>query len=82
MARTPAARPERQRAAPMQMIAASSPAASCRRFVVAPTPDGRWSAADKHGVILRVFATRREAIHFALFEAGTRRAAVLLAPND
>jgi hypothetical protein len=52
------------------------------RFVVAQTAQGGWLARDRERHIARTFATRREAIHFALFETGARRAAVLLTPGD
>ncbi|HEX3500926.1 MAG TPA: hypothetical protein VHT04_16530 [Stellaceae bacterium] len=66
--------------APPVSIAVQPGATARRRFVVAQTPQGDWCTRDRQGQILRVFATQREAIHFALFETGTDRAAVLLTP--
>jgi hypothetical protein len=42
---------------------------------------GSWTACDRGGRIERIFPTQREAIHFALFETGTRCAAVSLTPG-
>ena len=52
-----------------------------RHFVVMQNQQGSWTACDRQGRIERIFPTQREAIHFALFETGTRCAAVSLTPG-
>ena len=52
-----------------------------RHFQVMQNQQGSWTACDKQGRIERIFPTQREAIHFALFETGTRCASVSLTPQ-
>ena len=52
-----------------------------RHFQVMQNQQGSWTACDSAARIERVFPTQREAIHFALFETGTRCAAVSLTPQ-
>ena len=47
-----------------------------RSFVVAQNERGQWVARQNRGMIEGVFLTQREAIRFALFETGSRSAAV------
>jgi hypothetical protein len=61
--------------------AAGEPGLTARRhFVIKQSAEGRWCVCDREGHIECVFPTQREAIHFALFESGTRCAAVSLTP--
>jgi hypothetical protein len=50
----------------------------CRTFVVAQNDHGKWVARERRGLIEGVFFTQREAIRFALFETGSRAAAVVI----
>jgi hypothetical protein len=49
-----------------------------RSFVVAQNERGQWVARESRGLIEGVFLTRRDAIRFALFETGSRSAAVVV----
>jgi hypothetical protein len=51
-----------------------------RCFVVRQNERGDWCACRQGEGIEHAFATQREAIHFALYETGTRCAAVSLTP--
>ena len=62
--------------APVETSATVRPA-----FVVMETAVGRWLARDRQRGIARIFASRREALHFALFETGAARAVVLHPPG-
>jgi streptogramin lyase len=63
------------------MVDCAVGAAARRHFIVMQNEQGGWTVRETHSSIERVFPTQREAIHFALFEAGTRHAAVSLTPN-
>lgn len=66
----------------MERVLITAESAPPRRlFIVSQNGQGGWSARERHGLIERVFPTRREAIHFALFQTGTPRAAVSLMPG-
>jgi hypothetical protein len=61
--------------------AAGKPALTARRqFVIRQDEQGGWCVCDPDGCVERCFPTQREAIHFALYETGTRCAAVSLTP--
>jgi len=49
-----------------------------RSFVVLQNDRGQWVARERGGAIEGVFLSQREAIRFALFETGSRSAAVIL----
>jgi hypothetical protein len=66
---------------PIASIACEAGPTTRRHFIVTQNAQGRWSACESEGRIVRTFATQREAIHFALFETGTRCAAVSLTPS-
>ena len=52
-----------------------------RSFVVTQNPRGQWIARETHGLIEGVFLSQREAIRFALFEAGNRTSIVVVGPS-
>jgi len=60
------------------MAEASAVMPPCRSFVVAQNDRGQWVAREHGGLIEGVFHTQREAIRFALFETGSRSAAVIV----
>ena len=61
--------------------AAEKPLLSARRqFIVRQNEQGDWCACDEADHVVRVCPTLRDAIHFALYETGTRCAAVSLTP--
>lgn len=65
----------------MNQIAATDPAKSpdSRPFsVVAQNDRGQWVARERRGLIEGAFLTQRDAIRFALFETGSRAAAVVV----
>lgn len=49
-----------------------------RSFTVAQNDRGQWVARETHGLIEGVFVTQRDAVRFALFETGSRSAAVIV----
>jgi len=51
-------------------------------FEIARNPQGYWVAKDEEGLIGGVFCSQRDALRFALFEAGGDSARVRVVPAD
>jgi hypothetical protein len=63
-------------------LAKAAPPAPKPCFTVAQNDAGDWIVRERRGAIVRVFATQKAAVHFALFELGDRPAAALLTPRN
>lgn len=61
---------------------APRPAQIPHHFEIARNPRGYWVAKDKEGLIGGVFRTQKDALRFALFEAGGDSACVRVFPAD
>ena len=63
----------------MSTLAKSSPEIACHRsFVVSQNPRGKWVARETDGMIEGVFHSQRDALRFALYEAGDPRSVVVI----
>jgi hypothetical protein len=51
-----------------------------RLFDIAPSDGGLWRVCDRKDLVEGLFRSRRDAVHFALFEVGGRCNAVVLDP--
>ena len=49
-----------------------------RSFVVSQNPRGKWVARETDGMIEGVFHSQRDALRFALYEAGDPRSVVVI----
>ena len=65
-----------------ELLAKAAPPAPNRCFTVTQNDAGDWIVRERRGAIVRVFATQKAAVHFALFELGDRPAAALLTPRN
>ncbi|GJD32679.1 hypothetical protein PMNALOAF_3956 [Methylobacterium adhaesivum] len=54
---------------------------SAQRFVVGQDPQGRWVAAEIHGLAGGLFRTQQDAMHYAIEATDRRPDAVTVTPN-
>lgn len=65
-------------AVPIAALVAAAPAVAAPRFVVGQDTQGRWVAAEVHGLAGGLFRTRDAAMHYAVDATGRRPDAVLV----
>ncbi len=60
-----------------------SPISRCKplQFLIGKNSRGNWVVQDSRGLAGGLFADRREALHYALFENGGRPRAVIMVPG-
>lgn len=63
----------------MSTLAQFSPGTRCHRsFVVSQNSRGKWVARETDGMIEGVFHSQRDALRFALYEAGDPRSVAVI----
>ncbi len=68
-------------AIPVAAVVSEAPRPPSTRFVVGQDPQGRWVAAEVHGLAGGLFRTRHDAMHYAVDATDHRPDAVVVSTD-